>query len=214
VLTSERPEFRLLETLLWEPGEGYFLLDRHLQRLRASARYFGFREPRDLEEHLRGQALRFAVSRQRVRILLDADGEIELQHERLGEGPPEPWRVSLARAPVSSEDVFLYHKTTHRGAYERAQEQAPGCDDVLLWNERGELTESTVANLVLDIQGERLTPAADCGLLPGTFRAQLLESGEIREATLQVEDLRHAEAVYLVNSVRRWIPVELERPRQ
>ena len=38
---SPRP-FQLLETLLWTPDEGYFLLTRHLERLRESALYFDY----------------------------------------------------------------------------------------------------------------------------------------------------------------------------
>ena len=42
ILTSRRPRFELLETLLHEPGSGFRRLDRHLERLRSSAAYFGF----------------------------------------------------------------------------------------------------------------------------------------------------------------------------
>ena len=42
ILSTARPEFSLLETLLWTPGEGYFCLREHLRRLRESAEYFAF----------------------------------------------------------------------------------------------------------------------------------------------------------------------------
>src|SRR5690606_27909406 len=119
-----------------------------------------------------------------------------------------PVRLGWAREPVDERDVFLFHKTTHRDVYRRAKESRPDCDDVLLWNRAGEITESTVANVLLDIDGQRLTPAVGCGLLAGTFRARLLKDGEVREAVLRREDLSRAQSIHLVNSVRKWIPVE------
>ena len=44
---------------------------------------------------------------------------------------------------------FLYHKTTRRQVYERALKAVPGCDDVLLVNDENEVTESTIANVVV-----------------------------------------------------------------
>ncbi len=55
-----------------------------------------------------------------------------------------------------------------------------------------------------------LTPKQSCGLLAGTFRAELLEAGEITEGVVTIEDLRDAEQIWLINSVRRWIDVELD----
>jgi branched-subunit amino acid aminotransferase/4-amino-4-deoxychorismate lyase len=74
--------------------------------------------------------------------------------------PDAPWRLKLAPAPIDSSDVFLYHKTTHRAAYEEARAALAGADDALLWNERGEVTESCMANVVIDLDGRRLTPPA------------------------------------------------------
>jgi para-aminobenzoate synthetase/4-amino-4-deoxychorismate lyase len=107
---------------------------------------------------------------------------------------------------VEPDNLFLRHKTTRREIYEIASRERPDADDVLLWNRRGELTESTRANLVLRIGGEMLTPAAASGLLPGTLRAELLARGQLREAILTKEDLQRAEAVFLINSVRGWMP--------
>ncbi|HZF12568.1 MAG TPA: aminotransferase class IV, partial [Thermoanaerobaculia bacterium] len=101
-------------------------------------------------------------------------------------------------------EVLLYHKTTRREVYERRAAARPDCDDVLLVNESGQVTESTIANLVAEIDGERSTPPLDCGLLPGVFRGELLRTGEIRERVLTAADLRRATALWLVNSVRKW----------
>jgi para-aminobenzoate synthetase/4-amino-4-deoxychorismate lyase len=106
--------------------------------------------------------------------------------------------------------VFLQHKTTNRGVYERAMAaRASGVDDVLLWNDEGELTESTIGNLVVQLDGARSTPPRDCGLLAGTYRAALLERGDIGERVLRKSDLARAEGLWLVNAVRGWVPLRL-----
>jgi len=111
--------------------------------------------------------------------------------------------------PVSSDDEFLRHKTTRRDRYDEARARFPKADDVVLWNERGEVTETTVANLVLEVDGEAITPATTSGLLPGTLRAELLANRRIREAVVQLDDLHAAERIWLINSLRGWIPATL-----
>jgi para-aminobenzoate synthetase/4-amino-4-deoxychorismate lyase len=125
------------------------------------------------------------------------------------DNPEPPLRLALARASVDSSDVFLFHKTTHRQVYEQALQEArvrvPGCADVLLFNQRGEVTESTIANVVVEMDGHLTTPPLSCGLLAGTLRAELLERGVVQEACMTVEDLRtRITRLWLVNSVRGW----------
>ena len=96
---------------------------------------------------------------------------------------------------------FLYHKTTNRGVYEQARTATAGCDEVLLWNQDGEVTEATTANLVAEIDGVRVTPPVECGLLAGTCRAAMLDAGEISESVIAVDDLRRATRLWLINSV-------------
>jgi len=112
---------------------------------------------------------------------------------------------------VSSSDRFLYHKTTNRSTYDAALQACPGYDDVILWNERGELTESCRANMVVSIDEALYTPPLKCGLLPGTFRAWLLDQGEIRERVIAKGDLEKGRAVYLINSVRKMRQVLVEK---
>jgi len=209
VLTQDSAEFSLIETLLWTPGEGYALLERHLSRLADSAGYFGFpcalaAVRRRLAEGVSG----FAAVPQRVRIALEATGVLTFEAVPL-KPLPTPWRVGLARSPVSSGDRFLYHKTTVRRVYQEALAGGPGLDDVLLWNERRELTESCIANLVVELDGEWVTPPVRCGLLPGTCRAELLATGQARERVVRIADLSRCTRVRLANSVRGVWDVEV-----
>ena len=212
VLTHRLPKFSLLETILWTPGEGYFLLDAHLKRLSSSADYFSRSvEIRELCRQIEGLTENFSPHPHRVRVLVHLDGKPVLEYSKITE-PDQDYRIRLARTPVNAaEDVFLYHKTTHRKVYERALEQAPGYDDVLLYNSNREITESCIANIVVDMDGMLFTPPVECGLLAGTYRNHLLDQGKIKERIITIEELRQCPIIYLVNSVRgMWRPRLLE----
>jgi para-aminobenzoate synthetase/4-amino-4-deoxychorismate lyase len=211
VLTAEQPEFELLETLLWTPSEGFFLLDRHLDRLCASAGYFDIPVARaDVEAALRNWTATAPSGMQRVRLLATRSGAVAVQAQRFdvaSDAPPV--RLRLAPGPIDPGNRFLYHKTTHRRVYEEARAAVGDADDVLLWNPDGELTETSIANLAVELGGERITPPVQCGLLPGTFRAALLAEGAIHEGIVRRSDLPRCRKLWLINSVRKWRPAVL-----
>jgi len=206
VLTEKIADFDLLETLLWTPEEGFFLLDLHLKRLADSAQYFDYAvNIREARERLLQASTSYELTPHRIRLLAKSDGKLDIISEPLlVSNPEQPLRVKLAATPVNSMDPFLYHKTTRRELYEAARRSCPDCDDVLLWNERGEVTESTIANIVVNMNGRLYTPPVSSGLLAGTFREWLLEQGKIQERAILISDLKHCIAIYLINSVRKW----------
>lgn len=207
VLTAEAPRFELLETLLWDGKQGYFLLEGHLARLRASAEYFGFNvDVEQIRERLMVESAGLGERKFRVRLCVGEDGTASIEKTSLPDTSlPGQWKMALAKEPVDSTSRFLYHKTTNRGVYERARLAVPGYDDALLWNERGEVTESTIANVVIEKDGRRVTPPVSSGLLPGVFRQWLLERGEIEEEVVKVDDLVNVDRIFLINSVRKWV---------
>ena len=117
--------------------------------------------------------------------------------------------IGFAASPIESTNPFLYHKTTHRAVYDEAIASRPGFEDVLLHNERGEITETTIANFILETHGALVTPPVSSGLLPGTLRAQLLDEGRIRERVITVSELSEGAPCYLINSVRGFHPVSI-----
>lgn len=209
VLTGSQLEFSLLETLLWTPDQGYYLLDKHLDRLLDSAEYFDFKASRDLIEKQLSETSADFSSPQRVRMLVDQDGNVEIETTPFPASLKE-LHAHVARDPVHSSNIFLFHKSTHRDLYDQARAGFPQYDDVLLYNERNELTEFTIGNLVVEINGQLLTPPIECGVLPGTFRAHLLETGQISEKVLSIDQLKDCTKIYRINSVRKWEPVELK----
>ena len=198
-----RPAFELLESLLWTPEGGYYLLERHVARLLASAAYFGFDVAETAVRAALDDAGKGLTGASKVRLLVGENGRFHSEAAPLTP-LPEPARLGLAPEPVRSDDLFLYHKTTRREVYDRAKAACPDCDEVILWNERDELTEATTANIVLELDGVLWTPPVECGLLAGTLRGELVENGRLQEKVLSKEDLARAEKVYLVNSVRGW----------
>ena len=203
ILTERRPLFQLLESILWTPENGFFLLNEHLIRLSDSAEYFGFfLDQMQVRRKLSHFSYSLEVEPQKVRLLLRRDGAVYLETQPIDR--PTPAEVALAAEPIDDSDVFLYHKTTQRKVYERARERQPGYDDVLLWNRQGEITETTTANVVFRVQDELVTPPITSGLLGGTFRADLLARKVIREGVVTIQDLEHIEEMHLINSVRKW----------
>ncbi len=215
VLTQKRPSFSLLESLLWEPKRGYFLLAAHVERLLASAEYFGIDveetavceklETRDWRLETKAFPISNLQSPLKVRLLVAQNGVITVTASPLSQGAlPQPVRVGLAREPIHSDNIWLYHKTTQRRVYEQAAAARPDCDDVILWNERGEITESGRANIVVELDGKLWTPPLESGLLAGTMRGDLVRNGRIHERILTIADLQRSSHLYLINSVRRW----------
>jgi len=206
VLTGVRPPFDLLETILFTPEEGFFLLDEHLERLRGSCEYFGF----PFDERAVLDALHRAVQETntgalRIRLTLGSDGTPRVTVASMSVREADiPVRVRFAAAPVDSHHLFLYYKTTHRTLYDEALRNVGDCDDVILWNERSEITESTNANIVVELDGVMYTPPVASGLLPGTFRQRLLRDGLITERVVKRQEVVRCTQLFLINSVRKW----------
>ena len=206
VLTARRPDFSLLESLLWTPVEGYFLLEEHLVRLAHSAEYFGFPPcTAEARRELAALAGSLPTAAHKVRLLASREGRIACQAAPItAEDVHEPVRLRVAARPIDAADVFLYHKTTHRAVYESAMADCQDADDVLLYNQHGQVTETAITNVVVG-QGDTLwTPPVECGLLAGTFRDWLLAQGTIRERPLDLAAIRHADEFWVINSVRKW----------
>jgi para-aminobenzoate synthetase/4-amino-4-deoxychorismate lyase len=223
--------FSLIESLLW--NNGYPLIDLHLDRLEDSARYFGYPCDRAATKTaLLAHAEEFAVAKPRkVRLLLNRDGDLEIESELLPEstknaGAPsiphlvaewvgshaltmnaeaKPIRVRISTDRTNPDDPMFFHKTTNRFLYNEALKAAvaAGFDDVLFLNDRGEVTECAIHNVFIEKDGLLITPPIECGVLPGVHRRHLLETRPSTiERTLSLDDLRHADTVYLSNAVR------------
>ena len=211
ILHRTRPAFELLESLLWEPESGYFLHEEHLDRMENSADYFNYPFDRAKAMTELQKIVKSAPPLpHKVRLLLNKSGEFNSEATTITP-PDNNARVSIriANKTVSANDPFLYHKTTARSVYVDARQSVNDCDEVLLYNEKGEMTEACNANLVVRLDGKLITPPVECGLLAGTLRADLLAKGDIEERIVRLDDLPRCSELYLINSVRRWRRAEL-----
>lgn len=211
VLIQQPPPFSLLETFLWTPEEGFFLQEKHVARMLDSAAYFDIPATGAVIEQYLDQISFEIFEPHRVRLLLDQSGKLTYQVSHFE--PPEgylPLNVCLAKEPVDSNNVFLFHKTTQREVYEAARRGLETFEDVLLYNELGELTEFTIGNLIVELNGQLLTPPISCGVLAGTFRAYLMETGQVLERTITIDQLKRCTKIFRVNSIRQWQRVELQ----
>ncbi len=216
-LTDPPLRFELIETLLHEPGKGYWLLDHHLARLSSSAAHFAFKlDVAKVEKALADAVKGREGERLRVRLLLDAPGNVTVTvADQPAQGPGYAMRYVVSPTRVSSADPFLAHKTTRRELYDgewmRFHDEA-GADEVVYLNERGELAEGSRTNVFIQRGGKLLTPPLSAGLLPGTLRADLLASGRAVESTLTEADLTSGDPIYLGNSVRGLVRAQRIEP--
>lgn len=225
LLTDALPPFELIETLRLEDGV-LRRLDLHLERLRRSCAYWNFpgHAPDAARAELEHAARTAPRGRWRVRLSIAADGTVRStrtpleDHEVSGSSDvaltslpaDSPGRyVALASRPVDSRDRFLYHKTSARTTYDARRVEHPDAFDVLLYNEHGNVTEFTIGNVVCDIAGELVTPPRTDGLLAGALREELLRAGTIRERSITITQALACPRMWLINSVREWVPVSL-----
>lgn len=200
-------EFRLLETMRVDPGREIELLERHLARLARSAAAFGFQcDVNKVRETVLTEAAR-QTEPIVMRLLLDRSGVAECLYRPIPAGLHAG--VRLAAAPVNSGDPFLANKTTARQVYDQARAGLPENLDALLFNERGEVTETTIANVAVLRNGTWVTPPVSCGLLAGTLREELLENGSIVEGVVGVAELVPGETIRCFNAVRGMYDVPL-----
>lgn len=212
-LTEPYEEFSLIETILW--NNGFPFLERHLTRIKSSAEYFGF--PFD-ETRIRMNLVDTATvfsknTAYKVRLLLNERGDIEVQTALLAQQPSQKYKVCVSSVRTNSSNRFLYHKTTNRNLYDRMYyiAQQKGYVDVLFLNEKEEVTEGAISNVIIKKNGKLFTPPIECGLLRGVYRQHLLETlDNLEEQRLSLEQLFSADAVYLCNAVRGMFEVEVD----
>ncbi|MEC4867154.1 MAG: aminodeoxychorismate synthase component I [Jaaginema sp. PMC 1078.18] len=212
ILTRTTPTFALLESVLWTPEQNYFLLDFHLNRLQESAAYFNFSFDREkVRDRLHHLVQTLSPHPHKIRLQCHQNGNPEVSGKIIQQRPSNLLlKVGLAQSPIQTDNAFIYHKTTYRRHYETFQKQQPQYDDVILWNEKQEVTESCIANIIVeDRDGKWYTPPIACGLLPGTYRAWLLQQNRVTEKIIPVAELPLYSRIFLVNSVRKMQEVRL-----
>jgi para-aminobenzoate synthetase/4-amino-4-deoxychorismate lyase len=205
VVSGLHNKFQLLETILHSPDEGYFLFDNHIRRCIESSTYFNFPIfEHHLVTYLEKLKKNLPPYPVRVRLTVSEQGRINHEIGNISQSSNDII-ICLAKEPVNSSDPFLYHKTTNRNIYNRALQSSAGmCDDVILVNEKGEVTETTIGNIVIKSENKMITPPIKCGVLGGTFRKHLIDTGKIEEGVITLKYLEQCDEIYRINSIRMW----------
>ncbi|MGB5533264.1 MAG: aminotransferase class IV, partial [Acidimicrobiia bacterium] len=212
-----RPEISLYETVRWEDDHGFWWLDRHLERLAGSAAYFGFAYDEAAVRETLERGVEGVRGAHGVRLEVDRLGNtiVVVDPEALDSARwwPHPGRdymeCSINTKAISSQSIYRFHKTTARRPYRDRREMHEGVDEVLLVNERGELTEATRRNVAVSFGGVWVTPPLASGCLPGILRQILIDEGELTEEVVMVDDVGSADALALLSSIYGWQPARL-----
>lgn len=196
--------FDLIETMRFEPAHGIARLELHLERMKASAKAFGFEFDRHAVRNQLHAATFHLDALSKIRLLLSKGGAVAIEIRPLID-TTEPWRVAILPLPVDSGDFRLRHKTTDRAFYDKAR-KASAADEVLFTDADGFLTEGSITAIFVERDGKLLTPPLSRGVLPSILRRELIESGNAAEADLRTDDL--GENFFVGNSVRGLIPAK------
>ena len=206
VLYRQEPRFELLTTGRIHQGELTFL-EQHLTRLREASRYFAypFNEPKLLNK-LQEQLAHVDPSLDyRCRIALQRNGTIQLTITELTDLPASYLQAQLTEQKLDLATPFTYFKTSQRDHLNQSDhEQIFHLPD-------GTLLETTIGNLVLEIEGQLYTPPAHLPLLDGIYRRHLLETQQVEEKLLTLNDLTDADRIYACNALRGLYELDFQR---
>ena len=172
--------------------------EEHIDRLRNAGRYFAYPfNPENLLQRIDAECQACHVEKDyRLRISISKSGDIDLCCQELTPLSPAFCQAQLCLQERSLQTPFTYFKTTYRPHLTVAKQEK------IYHNENGELLETSIGNLILQIAGKLYTPPVNLGILPGIYRQHLLEKGKVEERVLTLKELAQAEAIYGCNAVR------------
>lgn len=201
--------YQLLETTVYDSKlqgtKRYYLFDSHVERMRTASLLHGFVFPgREYIENELDKITRPFDGKGRLRWTMDRVGNIEGTVSELKIDSSVQWIVYIDEKPTETHTKFVTCKTTERKLYNVSRERLRILEneDVLLWNENGFVTESSVCNVAFYRNGRWTTPRLSHGLLNGVMRRELLEKKFIFEGDISVGSIQHMEKIMLFNSLR------------
>ncbi|MDD2949713.1 MAG: aminotransferase class IV family protein [Sulfuricurvum sp.] len=114
-------------------------------------------------------------------------------------------RVTTSLKLIYDDTIDYSLKDSNRDALNALYEQRGECDDILIVK-NGLLTDTSIANVALWIEGKWFTPQTP--LLAGTTRARLLDEGFLTPALLHPGDIARATKVAIFNAMVDFLEVE------
>lgn len=197
VLYRQNPKFDLISTGRIHRGKLLFLKE-HLNRLQESSRYFSYpfnkEEAQNQVEDL-CQSLDFDTD-YRLKMSLAKNGELTFEHNQLTGLADDFCQARLVEQTHPLDSPYTYFKTSYRPHISLEPHEQ------IYYNQKKELLETSIGNLVLKIEDQLYTPPVHLGLLNGIYRQSLIANNQVTERVLTLDNLKQAQAIYGCNAVR------------
>ena len=197
VLYRQNPRFDLISTGRVHQGKLLFL-EEHMKRLQESSRYFDYpfnkeKVKKQVEDLC--QSLDFDTD-YRLKMSLAKDGELTFEHNQLTGLADDFCQARLVEQTYPLDSPYTYFKTSYRPHI------SLGPHEQIYYNQKKELLETSIGNLVLKIEDQLYTPPIHLGLLNGIYRQNLIANNQVSERVLTLDNLKQAQAIYGCNAVR------------
>ncbi|MBZ0178196.1 MAG: aminodeoxychorismate synthase component I [Melioribacteraceae bacterium] len=204
-LTKSSEYFEIFESMLIEENS-IELIDYHLDRLRKTADHFLFIFNRQkLLDRINDDIKNLSREKRfKYKLLLSKWGECKSEITEI-EDSNDDLKIIVSETRTSPKENYFYFKTTQRKLYDEEYKKAvaDGFDEVIFFNNRDELTEGSISNIVLSLGDDFFTPPVDCGLLAGNYRKLMIDQNNLKEKVLTIEHLLNADEMYVINAVRK-----------
>ena len=196
----------VFETMLVVSGE-VFARDRHLERMKRALRHIGVPSI-DPSSGIEAAIAWLAGRTGQLRLTQTSAGEL-LISAREHVIPIDSLSVTLYPYPKSVASNLVGIKTLSYGENVAALRyaRARGFDDVIFVNDRGEVMESAMANLLFWDGEKWWTPELGSGALAGVTRELLISRFAVGERSIDPQTLAGMKALALTSSLRDIQPV-------
>lgn len=216
-LTNLNNNFYLIETFKYDVNKKQFNhLAEHMYRLDDSAGYFGFKLKQFVIDERLDEIkaeLKDKTENHKVRLCAYQNGDVDISYEAIPKSDDSEKIVTIGEQKISSRSIFQYHKTSRREVYidEFTKAKKAGFYDAIILNEHNEVAEGCIHNLFIRKDGQLITPPIKAGVLHGIYRQKMIESENVIEKRITLDDLKNADEILLSNSVRGLVKVELAK---
>lgn len=195
--------YGLFETILVREGVGIFL-EAHLHRLNKGLRDIGINKEVTLEEVEQGilllkcynGAIKINVSEKQKVLSVRTVGYTAEHYEHGAK-----LKLSSVYRNPTSPLVYLKSMNYMDNILEMRKAKEEGWQDVLFTNYKGEICETAVANIFFIKEGQVITPKVSSGLLNGIIRQWLIETTDVIERVVSVDELDSMDGAFITNSL-------------
>ncbi len=198
-----KTDFELIETMKVK-NRRIYLKQLHLKRIKKAAKKFRFKINNKLNNLI--PKYDYCI----MRILMNKCGKLKIEYKKINDMKTNI--ITLAKNKTNTNNVFLYYKTTNRMWYSETMskiEENKIFDEIYV-NQKNQITEGARSNIIIKKNNVYYTPSLNCGLLNGCFRQFILRKMKVIEKKLYIDDLKNADKIFCLNSIRGIFEVNLE----